>query len=94
MRLPYRAHVATVKRGLHWLPVREHVGFKLAVMTYETQKTRKPTYIAELLVDRVHTSELRSSADRTQLVIPWTRNKRTSRAFSSAAPSTLNALPL
>jgi len=43
--------------------------------------------------DRVHTRELRSSADRTQLVIPRTRNKRASRTFSSAAPSTWNAPP-
>jgi len=28
-----------------------------------TRQTRKPTYIADLLVDRVHTRELRSSAD-------------------------------
>jgi len=93
MRLPYRAHVATVRRGLHWLPIHECVEFKLAVMTYETRQTGKPTYIAELLVDRVHNRELCSSADRTQLVLPRTRNVRASRAFSSAAPSTWNAMP-
>jgi len=88
-----RAYVATVRWGLPWLPVRERDGFKLAAITYKTQQTRKPTYIAELLVDRVHTRELCSSADRTQLVTPRTRNKQASRAFSSAAHSTWNALP-
>jgi len=62
-------------------------------MTYETLPTRMPTYIAELLVDRFHTRELHSSTDRTQLMIPRTRNKRALRVFSSAAPSIWNALP-
>jgi len=77
---------------MHWLPVRERIVFKLTVLTREARRTRQPTYLAELLVDRVVPRILRSASDTTQLVVPRTRNRRWTCAFSSAAPVVWNSL--
>lgn len=92
-RLPYRSHVSSARCDLHWLPVRERITYKLAVLTHVARTTGIPSYLAELLAERKPVRTLRSSADKTALVVPRTRNKRALRAFSSAAPLVWNALP-
>ena len=92
-RLPYRSHVSEARQKMHWLPVRERIDFKLAVLTYEARKTRQPPYLAELLHEQVASRTLRSSSDTTQLVVPRTRNKRRTHSYSSAAPRVWNSLP-
>jgi len=81
-----RSHVSNARMEMHWLPVRERIVFKLTVLTREARRTRQPTYLAELLIDRVAPRLLRSASDNTQLVVPRTRNRRQTHAFSSAAP--------
>ena len=93
VQLPFRAHVGDARIALHWLPIRERIVFKLAVLAFEVRRTREPSYLAELLISRVPARMLRSSSDASQLVNPRTRNKRYTRAFSSAAPTVWNALP-
>ena len=92
-RLPYRAHVSPARVKLHWLPVRERIKYKLAVLAYNACRTNEPRYLLELLTTRVNPRVLRSSADVTALVVPRIRSKRASRAFSYAAPLVWNALP-
>jgi len=89
----YRSHVAEVHIGLHRLPVHERIHFKVAVLTHEARNTHQPSYLAELLEDRVASRALRSSSNTTQLVVPRTRNRRRTRSFSSAAPRIWNSLP-
>jgi len=93
MRLPRRSPVSDARIEMHWLPVGECIVFKLAILTREAHRPRQPTYLAELLVNQVAPRLLRSASDTTQLVVPRTRNKRRTRAFSSAAPVVWNSLP-
>jgi len=79
---------------MHWLPVREPIVLQLPVLNREAHRARPITYLAELLVNRVAPRLLRSASDTTQLVVPRTRNKRWTRAFSSAVvPVVWTSLP-
>ena len=40
-------HITPVLQQLHWLPVRQRVHIKLAVLTYKTLHDRLPSYLAE-----------------------------------------------
>jgi len=92
LRLPYRSNVSSARASLHWLPVRQRIDFKVALLAYTVRATCEPAYLAELLVERVAPRNLRSSSE-VSLQVPRTRNKRRTRAFSSAAPLLWNSLP-
>ena len=46
---PWSTSATELHRSLHWLPVREHVDYKLALITFKAQHTGCPVYIASLL---------------------------------------------
>jgi hypothetical protein len=94
MRLPYRSRVSESRIKLHWLPIRERIRYKVALLAHKSLAVGKPQYLAELLTFRTTSRVLRSSADCRRLVEPRTRNKRATRAFRSAAPLVWNSLPL
>jgi len=78
--------------SLHWLPVRQRVTYKLAVLTRKVRTTATPTYLSELVQTRALPRALRSS-DAPMLVVPRIHTELDRRAFSAAAPSTWNSLP-
>jgi len=43
----HRAHIMTVWRQLHWLPVRQRIEFKLAVLVYKALNGLSPQYVAD-----------------------------------------------
>jgi len=75
---------------LHWLPVRQQVTYKLAVLTHKVQTTATPTYLSELVQTHAPLRGLRAlrSSDAPTLVVPRIHTELARRAFSVAAPST------
>ena len=89
---PYRSSATALRRSLHWLPVRQRIAYKVAVLTFKVRLHQQPSYLAELVVDHRPSRTLRSSS-MNLLVEPRTKTVIASRAFSSAAPRVWNSLP-
>ena len=66
--------------SLHWLPVRQRVTYKLAVLTHKVRTTATPTYLSELVQTRAPPRVLRSS-DTPMLVVPRIHTELARRAF-------------
>jgi len=87
-----RTDARPLLHSLHWLPVRQRVTYKLAVLTHKVRTTATPTYLCELVQTRAPPRALRSS-DAPMLVVPRVHTELARRTFSVAAPSTWNSLP-
>ena len=87
-------HITPTLKCLHWLPVKFRIKYKLLILTYKALHALAPQYLSDLLEDYSPKRNLRS-ADLGLLSVP-TSTKRTlgDRAFSVAAPSLWNSLPL
>ena len=79
-------------QSLHWLPIRERILYKTALLTFKTRLASSPPYLADLLQLRLPTRSLRSS-DAPLLTVPRTQTALAARAFSVAAPTVWNSLP-
>jgi len=79
-------------QSLHWLPIRERILYKTALLAFKTRLTSSPPYLADLLQLRPPTRLLRSS-DAPLLIVPRTQTALATRAFSVAAPTVWNGLP-
>ena len=88
-------HIAPILKDLHWLPVRERINFKLLLLTWKAINGLAPSYISNLLVPYKPVRALRSS-DKHLLIDCSYRTSSTlgDRAFSVAAPTLWNSLPL
>ena len=71
--------------SLHWLPVRQQVTYKVALLTQKVQTTATPTYLSELVQTHASPRALHSS-DAPLLVVPRIQTELARRAFS-VAPS-------
>ena len=79
---------------LHWLPVKQHITFKICVLMYKLLHKQGPQYLQDMLQYRKPNRRLRSALDDSLLIIPRTKLKTfANRSFSVAAPTTWNALP-
>jgi Reverse transcriptase (RNA-dependent DNA polymerase)/Endonuclease-reverse transcriptase len=76
---------------LHWLPVRQRINYKMAVLTYKVHTSSIPVYLSRHIRPRESARQLRSSA-RPLLFKPTTRTKFSDRAFRCSAPATWNSL--
>ena len=90
---PWSVPSLDLLRGLHWLPIRQRIHYKTALITYKTLHTGLPIYIAELLHDYQPIRELRSSSSHLLQKPPY-RTVFASRAFSYTAPDIWNKLKL
>jgi len=79
-------------RQLHWLPVRQRILFKVAVLTRKAHTTGTPTYLSQHLHQRTATYSTRSSSFPL-LTVPNPSTVFTCRAFYYTAPTTWNSLP-
>ena len=87
-------HITPVRRELHWLPIRERIQYKAALLTWKARNNMAPSYISELLTPYIPPRTLRSS-DKCLLETPRTSSTSLGdRAFSVAAPVLWNSLPL
>ena len=87
-------HIAPVLQSLHWLPVRQRILFKLAVLVYKCLDGRAPAYLADdCRLIRHRRAGLRSSWDLTKLDVPPTRTMFGDRSFAVNGPCVWNSLP-
>jgi hypothetical protein len=87
-----RTSAKPLLRQLHWLPVRQRITYKLAVITFKAMKSSSPPYLSSLLQPYVATRFLRSCA-APRLVVQRSRTDIGKRAFHVAAPLVWNSLP-
>ena len=89
-----RDHISPVLRQLHWLPVRQRVTFKPAVLVFKALHGLAPRYLADdcQLVTDAGRRHLRSSESAT-CVLQRTNTRFGDRAFRLAGPSIWNSLP-
>jgi len=89
-----RDHITPVLRQLHWLPVRQRVNFKLAVVVFKAFHGLAPCYLVDdcQLVTDAGRRQLRSS-DAATCVLQRTSTHFGDRAFGISVPSVWNSLP-
>ena len=92
LQAKYRVSAVPLLRQLHWLPVRESISYKVALLTYKAHIMSSPDYLTRLLNRHLPTRSLRSSV-ASLLLVPRTQTNIGKRAFSVTAPLTWNALP-
>ncbi len=89
-------NITSLRRELHWLPIKDRIIFKLLLLTYKSLHGMAPSYIAELIKIHVPKRTLRSNS-KLLLIVPPSREVSTAyygeRAFSVAAPILWNKLP-
>ena len=86
-------HITPILKDLHWLLARERINFKLLLLTWKAINGLAPSYISNLLVPYKPVCALRSS-DKHLLTVPRTSSTLGDRAFSVAASTLWNSLPL
>jgi len=87
-------HISPVLRQLHWLPVRQHIDFKVATFVHQSLSGISLQYLADdcRLVADARERRLRSTASRT-CVVTRTYSTFGDRAFRAADPGLWNSLP-
>jgi len=90
-----RDHITPILRQLHWLPVRQRVDFKIAVLVFQCLTGHAPAYLADdcQLTADASARRLRS-ADTAKCVVRRTYNNFGDRCFAAAGPRLWNTLPL
>ena len=84
----------SLRKKLHFLPVRERVQYKLCLLTYKTLNGIAPPYLSTLIKLREPKAKrLRMDSDKTLLEKNYTRYCSSKGAFSVAAPIIWNSLP-
>ena len=80
---------------LHWLLIKHRINFKIATITHKCLYRTAPQYLKDLLILAPTPRSLRSSNDKTKLIIPFAKCKTFAvQSFSIAAPSVWNQLPM
>ena len=51
------AHITLMLQKLHWLPVRQHIYFKILLITYKSINDMVPEYLSELVSSQVIQSD-------------------------------------
>jgi len=85
-------HITPALSELHWLPVRQHIDFKVATLTFKVRQSGHLTYLSQLLSDYTPNRSLHS-ASQHRLQTQHTRTVLAQRGFTSAAPKIGNSLP-
>ena len=91
LQAPRRSPAQPLLEQLHWLPVRQRIDYKLAVLTHKIRATSTPSYLSDHIRPRETTRQLRSST-MPLLHRPTTRTHFADRAFRCCAPSVWNSL--
>ena len=87
-------HITPVLQNLHWLPIKHRIDFKILLTTYKALNNLAPDYLSDLLPLHAPTRCLRSAGANMLKIIRTKRRTWGDRAFSAAAPSLWNALPI
>ena len=88
-------HVTPILQALHWLPIKQRVIFKIALLVFKCMHDLGPSYLKELLIPSISKRSLRSTtANVPSLVIPRVKLKYGERSFSYSGPFIWNNLPI
>jgi len=94
MKKRKREHITPVLKELHWLPVKQRIHYKHALMCYKCLNGLAPDYLSQLLEVYRPNRALRSSNDQTLLRISNRKYKICGeRSFSYFGPKVWNDLP-
>ena len=88
-------HITPVLKEMHWLPVRQRITYKVAMLVFKCLTSRAPGYLTTDCVPVASTTgrkHLRSAKSLT-LVVPRSRTEIGSRRFAVAGPTVWNSLP-
>ena len=85
-------HAKPLLLQLHWLPVRQRIQYKVAVLSRKVRMTGAPSYLNQHLVQHEATRQTRSTA-LPLLTIPRTNTEFARRSYSYSAPFIWNSLP-
>jgi hypothetical protein len=86
-------HITPVLKNLHWLPIKSRIKFKLCTIVFKTLANNEPFYLRDLLNYQQTVRTLRST-DKCLLNVPRCKTVAASRAFSIAAPTVWNEIPI
>jgi len=87
-------HITPLLQSLHWLPVRQRILFKVAVLVYNCLNGHAPAYLADdCRWIRHHRAGLRSLSGMMKLDVPPTRTTFGDRSFAVNGPRVWNSLP-
>ena len=90
-----RDHITPVLKELNWLPIKQRIKYKVALVTHKVLATGQPPYLAEFMSAYKPRKPGLRSANKCQLTIPTglgtTAGQRT---FTSAAEDVWKKLPL
>ena len=64
---------STTEAQLHWLPIRQRIKFTIATITHKCIYVTAPQYLKDLLTFTPAPRNLRSSIDKTRLIVPFTK---------------------
>jgi len=82
---------SALRKTLHWLPVKERILYKTALVTFKARQMGVPPYLSDLVTYYRPTRTLRSTGTNL-LNVPRRATKFGSSAFSCAAPTVWNSL--
>ena len=84
-------HISPILKDLHWLPIREKIDFKIAVLTYKTMESKSPEYLHQYL--NLLPDSNRRSSGKNILSIPRISSENGRRSFAYASAPLWNSLP-
>jgi hypothetical protein len=58
-----REHITSKRRSLHWLPIRQRVMYKIAVLAYQCVNGTAPSYLCKLVSPRSVYRRLRNNSE-------------------------------
>ena len=82
-------HISPVLAELHWLPIRQRITFKIAVLVWKCLHDKAPRYIADLCIPVTSVEgrrQLRSATTGT-LLLPRGRTSTGQRSFAMFGPA-------
>jgi len=88
-------HISPVLAGLHWLPIRQRITFKTAVLVWKCLHDKAPRYLADLCIPVTLVEgrrQLRSATTGT-LLLPRARTSTGQWSFAVFGPATWKSLP-
>ena len=79
--------------GLHWLPIRARIQYKMLLLVYKAFTNGSPTYLADMMASCNPVRSTRSSHKVNLLVVPHQKsNKYSEKAFAVVGPRLWNEL--
>ena len=88
-------HITPSLQTLHWLPIHQRIIFKICLLTWKSLHGQAPSYISDMLEPyKCQKPGLRSSKQNLLCIPSRTCKTFGDRAFSVAAPTIWNKLPM